>query len=192
MDGSQIIDSSRREDNKYDWTQVKLPRWRWEQRPNLTDTMNQKVTEELENHIQENYRGESIPKTRAQKLITQDERLDAIKEMLSKTSLHVGIGPISMDHICKVEKALIAKGVLINDEHPTYRKQRTVKSLVKSWSLKHLKMSEEDFESINIDTILMTDNSDILFIRCQSQEDASKFTSRAKNLPKKITKNHRE
>ena len=145
--------------------------------------MNQKVTEELENHIKENYRGESIPKTRAQKQITQDERLDAIKEMLSKTSLHVGIGPISMDHICNVEKALIAKGVLKNDEHPTYRKQRTVKSLVKSWSLKHLKMSEEEFESINIETILMTDNSDILFIRCQTQDDASKFTSRAKNLP---------
>ena len=39
--------------------------------------------------------------------------------MLVKTSPHVGVGPISMDHIEKVEKALIQKGVLKKDEHPT-------------------------------------------------------------------------
>ena len=187
MDGSEVIDSSRVEAKNYDWTQVKLPRRRWEQRPNLTDTMNTKVTEELEEHIKEKYRGEKVPKTIAQTSMTQDERLEAIKEMLAKTSLHVGVGPISMDHIMKVEKALIIKGVLKKDEHPNFRKQRTVKSLVKSWSLKHLKMSEEEFESIEIETILMADNSDILFIKCRTQDDATKFTSKAKNLPQENT-----
>ena len=57
INGSEIEDSSRVDTKKYDWTQVKLSKRRWEKRPNLTDTMNRKVTDELEEHIKEKYRG---------------------------------------------------------------------------------------------------------------------------------------
>ena len=130
------------------------------------------------------YCGENVPKTRAKKEMSPDQRKDAIKAMLAKAGMNVGVGPISRDHINKVENILITKGVISAKEHPSRRIQITVKSLVKSWSQIHLKMNEDEWNNIDIKEIILTNNSDIVFIYCNSQEDANKFTSKAWNLPK--------
>ena len=61
----------------------------------------------------------------------------------------VGIGPISSEHITKVEANLVAKGVLKKNENPNIRRQRTVKSLVKGWALTNLAMTDKDWASIH-------------------------------------------
>ena len=45
-------------------------------------------------------------------------------------------------------------------------------------------MTDKDFDSLKIDNIVMTANSDIVFIQCHNQDDAAQLTSRAKNLPR--------
>ena len=49
-------------------------------------------------------------------------------------------------------------------------------------------MSDRDWDAINIDSITVTDNSEIVFLNCKTQEDANQFTSRAKNIPNDNTK----
>ena len=44
-------------------------------------------------------------------------------------------------------------------------------------------MEDRDWDSIDINKILLMDNLDIVFISCKTQEDANMFTLRAKNIP---------
>ena len=62
------------------------------------------------------------------------------------------------------------------------RKQKTIKSLIRSWSINFLQMTDKDWEDIHIENIQMTENSDIIFINFKTKDDVTKFTSRAKNL----------
>ena len=106
-----------------------------------------------------------------------------MRKMLQKSQLFVGVAPISHDHIIRVQDNLVKRGV-INPKLPNKEKlQITTKSLVKSWSRKHLKMDEKEWKEINIDEISTTDNSYIIFIKCKTQEDAALITTRARHLP---------
>ena len=184
MEGNEELETTRKEKQPMDWTKVKFPRKKREQRPNLTETMNEKVTEELNKHVEDNYRGTNKLKTKPQREMTEDQRLKIIQNMLQKSGLFVGIGPISKEHIDRVEKILINKGVLTKSEKPDIRKQRTIKSLVKSWTRKNLLMTEEDWDNIEVENIIQSENSDIMFVQCRTQEDAARMTSKAKNLPR--------
>ena len=44
-------------------------------------------------------------------------------------------------------------------------------------------MTEEDWKTIDIAEINMTDNSDLIFVTFRSKDDVTRFTSKAKNLP---------
>ena len=149
----------------------------------LSQSTNEAINEELVKHIDEKYNGEKPPKSKPQKEMNPDQRTKVIQNMLAKGNLNVGIAPISADHIARVEKVLISRGVISENENPAARKQRTVKSLVKSWTTKYLKMTDRDWDPIEIDNILMTDNSDVVFLCCKTQNDVNKFTSRAWNIP---------
>ena len=85
LDGDIQIDDqdnvTKTEPHKYDWTKVKLPRSRWEtKRPAMSATMDSKVTNELEKHIDENYRGENCPTTRPQRDMSPDTRKQKIQQ----------------------------------------------------------------------------------------------------------------
>ena len=49
--------------------------------------------------------------------------------------------------------------------------------------MKNLDMSDRDWSSIQIEELMVMDNSDIIFIRCKSYEDAARITANAKYLP---------
>ena len=115
--------------------------------------------------------------------MTEEDRDYYIERMFNKSSKIVGIAPLTNEHITKVEANLLKKGVLKKTESPTIRRQRTIKSLVKSWAQKNLDMSDRDWSSIQIDELMVTDNSDIIFIRCRNYEDAARITANAKYLP---------
>ena len=177
------LESFRTEKQPFDWTKVKMPRRRWETRPTLSESVNEKANEDLEKHFQEKYQIENPPKTRPQKNITPDMRQKIITDMLTKGALNVGVAPITADRIQRLEKILLQRGILNKNESPTLRKERTIKSLVKSWVAKYLKMSDRDWDTIQIKSITLTENSDIAFINCLTHDDAKEFTSRAANIP---------
>ena len=47
-------------------------------------------------------------------------------------------------------------------------------------------MEEETWESIQIEEVIVNENSDTIFLRCKTTTDASKFTARARNLPQDL------
>ena len=49
--------------------------------------------------------------------------------------------------------------------------------------MKNLKLSEAEWDSISIEEIIVNENTEMIFLRCTSHEDASILTARAKNLP---------
>ena len=145
--------------------------------------MDEKVTEKLEKYVEETMKQPESHKTKPRKTMTSEERDYKIKKMFQRSSLIVGIGPISSEHITRVEANLLSKGVLKRNENPNIRRQRTVKSLVKGWAQSHLAMTDKDWTSIQVEELMTADNSDIVFIRCKTYEDAAKITGNAKNLP---------
>ena len=88
--------------------------------------------------------------------MTADTRDNIIQNMLQKGELNIGIAPISKEHIQRVEQILLKKGILKQNEDPATRKSRTVKSLVKSWSNRFLKMEDRDWDEIKIKNITLT------------------------------------
>ena len=122
------LETTRIENQPFDWTKVKLPKRRWEKRPRLSDTTNEAVNEELVKHIEEEYNGEKPKKSKPQKEMEPDQRAKVIQNMLAKGNLNIGIVPLKTDHIARVEQILIKRGVIGKNESPAARKQRTVKS----------------------------------------------------------------
>ena len=97
----------------------------------------------------------------------------------------VGMAPLTKKHMLTVCNYMTDKGILKKTEPLDSRLQRTVCSLVNTWSKKHLKTTEEDWDKINVTEIDQTNNedSDIVFVTCATHDDASKITSKARNLP---------
>ena len=185
MDGNKGEDISRTEPQPLDWAEVVLPRRNRGPRPNLSESMNSKVNEELRKHVEEKYKTDNPPKTKPQKRMTNEQREKIITNMLAKSGLMVGVAPITRDHIDRVKRIMEKKGVFKKDEPKQVRIQQTVKSLIKSWTNRNLKMTDRDWDAINIREVVLTNNSDIVFIQCETQEDATQFTSRARNLVEK-------
>ena len=94
-------DSSRLEAHALDFVPVKMARRRWETRPVLSATMDEHVTDDLNKHIEDNYKVENPPKTKSQKEMTPDHRQELIKKMLDRAGHKLGIAPLTLDHIKK-------------------------------------------------------------------------------------------
>ena len=176
--------ASRVDNNMYNWTEVKLQRRRWETRPSLSQTMETKVNEDLEKHFETKYRNENCPKTKNQKQMTPGERKDLIQKMLDKSGFKIGIAPLTNEHRDKVEKLLDGKGLFKRNDTPQMRKIKTIKSIIKSWTMRNLQMTEQEWNTIKISDITINENSYIAFITVKTKDDISKFTIKAKNLPK--------
>ena len=175
-------DASGLDPKKYDWIQVKTVR-KWKgPHPILSESVQQAANEDLEKHIEEKYDHET--KTKPQKQMTNEQRRHNIQKMLAKQGLQVGIGPITRDRAERLQKALMKKGVFKPGESPAVQKQNTMKSLIKGWAIKNLKMTEKDWDMVTIEEIIVNENTDMVFLRCTSHEVASRVSSKARNLPK--------
>ena len=58
---------------------------------------------------------------------------------------------------------LTKKGLCKTSDSASMRRQKTVKLLVRSWSIKNLDMTDKDWENVLIENIQLTDNSEIIF-----------------------------
>ena len=84
---------------------------------------------------------------------TKEEK---IKDMLNRQSLVIGAAPITNTYLEEVKKKMIDRGVLDPDQPKADRKQRTIKSVLKSWAFKHLKISDAEWDTIKLDEIYQT------------------------------------
>ena len=166
----------------HDEPQIVLPRHKKAKRPNLLETTEQQVSQDLAKQFDDKYRGENIPKTRAQKTMTEEQRQETIDNMLDKAGYRLGIAPFTSEHMQRVDRILSSKGLYLHDDTPAIRKKNT--AIIKSWAFKHLHITQKDWDNITIEDLALTDNSDIVFLHFLSKEDVSKFTSHAKYLPK--------
>ena len=91
-------------------------------RPELSGTMNTKVTNELEKHLEDKYKGEKCPKTRPQRSMSPDTRKEKIQMMLDKSGYKLGIAPLTSDHIERVQKWLKSKGLFKTTDSNVVRK----------------------------------------------------------------------
>ena len=177
----------RLEDQPLDFTLVKTSRKFKQNRPELPDHVNRAVSKELKDHLKE--QKTKSHKTKPQEDMEPETKEEKIRDMLNRQSLIIGAAPISNNHLEEVEKKMIAHGVLDPDQPKSERKQRTIKSVIKSWAFKHLKITDEEWNSIKLDEIYQTysEDSDIIFMKCHSSHDAMKLTSRVRNLPQDST-----
>ena len=160
LEGNTQLETTRADQQPIDWAKVVVPRKKRAQRPAMSATMNEHVTDQLNKHVEEKYRGDDRPATRQQKEMSPDQRRKIIQAMLSKSGNYVGIGPISSDHIDRVDRILLSKGINKKTENPLTRKQKTIKSLIKSWCKKNLLMNDRDWDDLDIVNIIQAENSD--------------------------------
>ena len=167
VDGNSILqDSNRMERDPLGYTTVRNKKYYKEQKQTLTDTLNEKVTHEheIEKFVQENKENPNL-KTKQPKQMSPDERDRKIVEMFKRSSLYVGVAPISREHSDRVTRNLEQRGII--NKNATYEEklQITTKSLIKSWTKKYLKMNDQDWNQIEIDEITTTVNSNIVFYK---------------------------
>ena len=146
--------------------------------------MNEKVTTQFNKFVEEKLKAPDSHKTKLQKAMTAQDRDENISQMLNRASLHVGMGPIMAKHVDLVEENLIKRGVLKRSKPKINRRARTIKSLVKTWAMRNLNMTDRDWDDISIEEITLSENTDTIFLRCTNYKDAAKITGNAKYLPK--------
>ena len=78
--------------------------------------MNENVNNDLMKHMEEEYSGDNQPKSKPQKLMEPYLRQKTIQNMLAKGNLNIGVGPITSEHIARVETILLEMGVLKSNE----------------------------------------------------------------------------
>ena len=116
-------------------------------------------------------------------------RDDTIEEMFSRSSLIVGVAPISSQKAERLMQKMIERGVINRKDPYDDRIQRTIKSMIKTWAFTNQGMTDAKWNEIGVEEISLTytEGSDIAFIRFASNKDASKFTQKARNLPTDTT-----
>ena len=119
--------------------------------------------------------------------ITQTQKEKMIENMFNKQACTIGIAPLSNDHVSRVCNDLTKKGVLDRTEPLKTRQERTLKSLVKSWCVKHLSVTEDEWDQIKVKKISQTNSetSDVVYISMETIDDITILTSKAKNLSNK-------
>ena len=182
--GNQCMEQTESENIPLDYTKVKTARKFKEPRPELPHHVNKSISKELKDHVKEQ-RNKGTKSRQQQEEMEPRTKDQKVREMLNKQSLIIGVAPISREHIEKVEKTMLQRGALDEREPREERRQRTIKSVLKNWAFQHLKITDKEWSSIQLEEIQQTysEDSNILFLKCKSAIDAMKITSRAHNLP---------
>lgn len=147
-------------------------------RPSLSISTEEKINEAL---ITEPIMEEIEINTES---ITAREKNERIQILFNEAKNIIGFSPIKPDEIENLIKIMDKKKAFNNEDNYQTKKSITIKSMIKSWSKKHLKMTEEEWNEINVTEIKQVSlSSNIIFIKCSSSDEISKITSKAKNLP---------
>ena len=108
------------------------------------------------------------------------------KKKSDKSATILGFAPITKPSIETAMNNMTKRGVFTPNETFDQCRQRTIKSMIKSWARRNLAVSDEEWDSIKIREITPTagNDADIIFIKFESTEDVARLTSKAKNISK--------
>ena len=190
MDGKTMIEPPVRQQQPQqpiDYVRVKNVRKFQSDRPKLSDSMNTKVNSALEQQKltkQENTNPNKKPTQ--EKYITADERRDKIEQMFARSAQYVGMAPFPKAAITRAIENMTKRGIFKPNETYDQRRQRTIKSLIKTWTRQNLKMEDEDWDNLDIKEIIPSagEDSDVIFLKLASSDEVAKINSKARNLPK--------
>ena len=124
-------------------------------RPTLSESTHLEAAKQLDEHNKETNKQIEDDKIKLQKQqnITGTEREKKIIELFNRQACKVGIAPISKKHVLAVCESMTKKGILKRSEDHDTRVQRTIKSLVKTWTKKNLQIKEDDWNNIKVTEI---------------------------------------
>ena len=182
-DDPTLPEQQRTENQPLDWTRVKTAWKTLPERPPIPEQIQKEVKKDLKNHVKDQQ--EKNITTQPQQQMEEETREDKVREMLRKQTLVVGFAPITSSHLEAIESKMIERGAMNRNQPKEIRRQRTIKSVIKSWAFKNLKLNEESWDSIQLEEIVQTqsEGSDIIFLKCKEDKDAQIITQNAKNLP---------
>ena len=102
----------------------------------------------------------------------------------------MGIAPISGDLIENTIQTYEKKNAFGSSCDFKEKKARTIKSLCKIWSKENLKITDDEWDQLDITNFKQTgQQSNIIFMTFSNPDDVSKLTSRANNIPKEYSDN---
>ena len=79
-----------------------------------------------------------------------------IKDMLNNQSPVIGAAPITNEYLEEVKKKMLDRGILDPNQSKEERKQRTIKSVNKSWAYRNLKITDQEWDTIQLQEIFQT------------------------------------
>ena len=181
MDGNTMLEpATRKEQPKQplDFVKVKTQRKFHSERPKLSESLNTKVHNALdEQKVSEEKNSDPSRKQRQEKYITADERKQKIEQMFAKLAQYIGMAPFTKSAINKATENMTTRGIFQPKENYEQRRQRTIKSMIETWTRQNLKMTDEDWDDLKVLEILPStgEDSDVIFMN---------INSKACNLPK--------
>ena len=110
--------------------------------------------------------------------------MQSIKDEISKSSLIVGLRPITSQHIHNEAQKMMTEGTYNKQTQGNIIRSAATKNAVHRFLKDELLMDEKTRNSLTIQTIYpsKSDNNSIIYIKCEDQDDIAKITSRATNL----------
>ena len=117
-------------------------------------------------------------------IITQKEKDKHIESCFYEVSTRIGIAPITKAEIEHTKKSMEKNGVFTKEDTNDDRTNITIKSLVKNFIKRELKITEDEWRDIDIISISPStkENSDTFFVKVATLDDAHKITTKVSNL----------
>ena len=159
LDGNKLGESYNKETPEpLDLAAVKTARVIHPPRPNLSTSTHMEAAVNLLKHNEETAKQleNNEIKLKKQSNMSRKEKDKTTEEMLAKSSTQVGIAPITKKQLYRLCDQMTKKGILKSTEEHKTRLQRTLKSMVKTWTKKYLKMDDEDWQELQITSIQQT------------------------------------
>ena len=153
---------------------------------NKTKPPKTKITEELQEKLEEQGAlfNEPPENEKKKKKKMSSEQMNSLKNEIRKSSQIIGLSPISSQHIQNETNKIINEGNYNKQTQGHIIKTAAVKNAVHRFLKDELLMDQKSRNSLTINTIYpsKSDNTSIIYIQCDDQDDIAKITSNAPNL----------
>ena len=158
LDGNQIVTQEQRTHKQpLDNVKVKNIYKQLPPRPELSTSTQQEAGEKLDVHNKETAKQieDNTTKMKKQMDIDKKDRDKIIEQMLARSSCELGIAPLTKQQTYKACELMTKKGILKRTENLDTRLQRTTRSLVKSWTKKHLQMEDNESSKVTVESLCL-------------------------------------
>ena len=144
-----------------------------------------KITEEFQEKLEEQGAlfNETVENNKNNQKMT-NEQINNLKTEIRKSSQIIGLRPITAQHIQNETTKITNEGNYNKQTQGHIIRAAAVKNAIHRFLKDELLMDQKSRNSLTINTIYPSkaDNSSIIYIQCDDQDDIAKITSNASNL----------